>query len=134
MSYISGRVGRDEYIAKHRPEYPVFKYANQNLTEHDQILGLYIGNRRYYCDRTLIFGENLLTRTIILASSAEDVRKSLRNQGYTHILVHLKLLKKWSRSLHEKERRIAADFFNNDNVLLKQNHEYALLALNNRAR
>ena len=134
LSYLSGRVGRDEYITKHRPEYPVFKYANQNLTESDQILGLYIGNRRYYCDRTLIFGENLFTRTIILASSAEDVRMSLRKQGYTHIIAHLNLLKKWSRSLDEEERRIAADFFNNDNVLIKQNQEYVLLALNSHAR
>ena len=134
ISYITGNVGRDEYIAKHRPEYPILKYVNQNLTESDQILGLYIGNRRYYCDRTLIFGENLLTRTVILASSAEDVRVSLRKQGYTHIIAHLNLLKKWSRSLDEEERRIAADFFNNDNVLIKQNQEYALLALNRHAR
>ena len=134
ISYITGNVGRDEYIAKHRPEYPILKYVNQNLTESDQILGLYIGNRRYYCDRTLIFGENFLTRTVILASSAEDVRVSLRKQGYTHIIAHLNLLKKWSRSLDEEERRIAADFFNNDNVLIKQNQEYALLALNRHAR
>lgn len=130
LSYISGRMKREAYIAKHRPEYPVLKYANQNLEETDKILGLYLGNRRYFCDRTLIFGEKKLTRSIIMASSAEDVRASLRQSGYTHVIVHLNLLKQWAGSLNDRERRITADLFNNHMELIKQNQEYSLFALN----
>ena len=133
FSYISGRLGRDEYIAKFRPEYPVVKYANQNLKETDKILGLFLGNRRYYCDRKLIFGENKLTRSIILASTSESVLKSFHNKGYTHVIVHLGLLKQWAGSLDARERKVAADFFTHDMVLLKQNQHYALFVLNDLA-
>ena len=134
LNFISGRMGRDAYIAKHRPEYPVMQYANLNLAESDRILGLFVGNRRYYCDRLLIFGEKYLSRTVISASGAEDVKHSLQASGYTHVIVHLKLLKEWAGSLNEKERRIAADFFNHDMEILKQNQEYALLGFKDSPR
>jgi hypothetical protein len=134
FSYISGRLGRDEYIAKFRPEYPVVKYVNQNLEATDKILGLFLGNRRYYCDWELIFGEKKLTRSIILASTSESVLKSFRDKGYTHVIVNLDLLKQWASSLDERERKVAADFFTHDMVLLKQNQHYALFVLNRLAQ
>jgi ABC-type sugar transport system permease subunit len=33
MSYITGKVTRDEYIQAYRPEYASFQYANQNLSK-----------------------------------------------------------------------------------------------------
>ena len=133
LSYISGHIERDAYITKYRPEYPLLKYANQNLAEGDRILGLYLGNRRYYCDHPMVFGETELTRMLILASSAEDVKKSLGRKGYTHVIVHLDLIKKWSRSLTDRERRIAAVFFSEYLSLIKKNREYALFAFNPRS-
>jgi 4-amino-4-deoxy-L-arabinose transferase-like glycosyltransferase len=55
FSYLSGRLDREAYIEKYRPEYPVFLFANQHLTKDDKILGLFLGKRRYYSDREIIF-------------------------------------------------------------------------------
>ena len=71
------------------------KYANENLSKNDKILGLYLGNRRYYCDRQIIFGENFLTRSVITTSSAEELLDVLTNRGFTHVMVHLDLTKQW---------------------------------------
>ena len=51
IGYLSGRVGREMYITRYRPEYPVMKFANEYLAADAKILGLYLGNRRYYSDR-----------------------------------------------------------------------------------
>jgi 4-amino-4-deoxy-L-arabinose transferase-like glycosyltransferase len=35
FSYISGRVSRDAYIAKYRPEYSIFQYVNRHLPANE---------------------------------------------------------------------------------------------------
>ena len=56
IPYISGQIDRDSYIKKFRPEYEVIRYANQHLPEDALILGLFIGNRRYYFDKKILIG------------------------------------------------------------------------------
>ena len=129
LGYLSGKVGRDEYIGRYRPEFPVMQYANRHLAESDKIMGLFLGNRRYYCDRQLIFGENFLTRAVILASSEEDIQNALIDKGFTHIIVHLDLLRQWSTSLNEREKRVNADFFNTCLTALNRNGAYVLFAI-----
>jgi len=130
LSYLSGKVGRDEYIGRYRPEFPVMQYANRYLAKSDKIMGLFLGNRRYYCDRQLVFGENLLTRAVILASSKEDIQNALIDKGFTHIIVHLDLLRQWSSALNEREKRVNADFFNTCLTALNRNGAYVLFAIN----
>jgi hypothetical protein len=129
FSYLSGRVGREEYITRFRPEYTVMKYANVNLANNDKILGLYLGNRQYYCDREIIFGEDFLTRSVILTSSAEDLLNVLTNRGFTHAMVHLDLMKQWIGTLNERERDVFAEFFNRYLLVLDKNLPYVLFEL-----
>ena len=129
LSYLSGKVGRDEYIGRYRPEFPVMQYANRYLAKSDKIMGLFLGNRRYYCDRQLVFGENLLAKAVILASSEEDIQNALINKGFTHIIVHLDLLRQWSTALNEQEKRINANFFNTCLTALNRNGAYVLFAI-----
>ena len=129
LSYLSGKVGREEYITRFRPEYPVMKFANVNLSSNDKILGLYLGNRRYYCDREIVFGEDFLTRSVIMTSSAEDLLNALVNRGFTHMMVHLDLMKQWLGTLNDRERFIFANFFNRYLRVLNKNLPYVLFEL-----
>ena len=129
FSYLSGRVGREEYITRFRPEYPVMKYANEHLDDNDKILGLYLGNRGYYCDGEIIFGENLLTRSVILSSSPSDLYTALVNRGFTHVMVHLDLLKQWVGTLNDRERGVFVEFFNRYFHVLDKNLPYVLYEL-----
>ena len=129
FSYLSGRVGKEEYISRFRPEYPVMKYANIHLASNDKILGLYLGNRRYYCDREIIFGEDFLTRSVILASSPEDLLNVLTNRGFTHLMIHLDMVKQWVGTLNQRERAVFAEFFNRYLSVLDKNVPYMLFEL-----
>lgn len=133
VDYILGGVGREEYIIRHRPEYSVVKYANQHLTDDARIMGLFMGNRRYYCDRELIFGEKLLAKTLIRADSAVSVNRSLKEHEYTHLIIRFDLLEKWSTSLNEKEREILVEFLNQDLQLIYRKGGYGLFLLNRTA-
>ena len=133
VDYISGRVEREEYITRYRPEYSVVKYANRHLTADARIMGLFMGNRFYYCDRTLLFGEALLKKTLIRAESAASVSRSLEKHGYTHLIIRFDLLEKWSTGLNEKEREILVEFLNRNLHLIYRKYGYGLFYLNHAA-
>ena len=101
IGYLSGKVGREMYITRYRPEYPVMKFANEHLAGDAKILGLYLGNRRYYSDREIEFGENFLSRTVILSASADGIRKTLVDSGFTHVMVNLDLVKQWVSDIEQ---------------------------------
>ena len=126
FSYISGRVGRDAYITYRRPEFSVLKYANQYLSNNHVILGLFLGNRSYYSDRKLVFGEKWFTQSIVLSASDKDIQKDLIRSGYTHLLVNLDLVKQWSKTFERPDQKKIAALFNHRLKLLKQNLSYAL--------
>ena len=127
FSYISGKVGREAYITSRRPEFPVLTYANQNLSNNHVILGLFMGNRSYYSDRKLVFGEKWFTKSIVLSASDKDVQEDLIRRGYSHLLVNLDLVKQWSKTFDRPDQKKIAAFFNHRVRLLKQNLSYALL-------
>ena len=133
VDYISGRVEREEYITRYRPEYSVVKYANRHLTADARIMGLFMGNRFYYCDRTLLFGEALLKKTLIRAESAASVSRSLEKHGYTHLIIRFDLLEKWFTGLNEKEREILVEFLNRNLHLIYRKYGYGLFYLNHAA-
>jgi len=57
LEYLTGRISRDDYITRYRPEYAAMRYINKNLPENAGILFFFVGNRGYYCDRTYLFEE-----------------------------------------------------------------------------
>ena len=129
IGYISGKVAREIYITRYRPEYPVMRFANEHLSGDSKILGLYLGNRRYYCDREIIFGEDWLTRSVIMTSSAEDLLSVMLNRRFTHVMVHFDLLKQWIGTLNDHERAIFAEFFKRYLHVLDKNLPYVLYEL-----
>jgi 4-amino-4-deoxy-L-arabinose transferase-like glycosyltransferase len=112
FSYLSGQMGRDEYILKYRPEYSIYQYANRNLPDNSKILGLFLGNRRYYSDQELIFGVNEFKESVNRSDSADILLKELKKNGYTHVIIRFDLFNRWtSKQFGERKKEMLKEFF-----------------------
>jgi hypothetical protein len=130
FSYIGGRLSRDAYIEKHRPEYPVLQYANSHLDNKDKILGLFIGKRRYYSDREIIFDTDLFRQVLSTAPSADMVALDFHRAGVTHLLVRYDIFNNWSQAVFNgPEREKIRDFFKANLKLLFSKGGYGLYQL-----
>ena len=128
LSYISGRVGRDEYIEKYRPEHAVIQYANKNLSDNARILGIFIGNRGYYSDREVVFFNiKLFRKTIDSAVSAERLLYDIKNKGISHLIIGFDLFNEWANiNFGKREKEIIGNFIKNHLHLLFSKGGYGL--------
>lgn len=132
LGYISGQISRDDYIARYRSEYPVLQYANRNLHSDAKILGLFLGNRLYYSDREMIFGNSLFQELVQPSDSADMLARKMNQMGFSHLLVRFDLFNRWSSArINDREKqRIIMDLFNNQTKLLISEGGYGLFQLN----
>jgi len=105
ISYVTGRVPRDAYIAKYRPEYTIYQYANQHLPDRVKILGLFLGNRRYYSERELIFGVDLFKKIVNSAESDEALFNDFRENGFTHLIIRYDLFNQWTNKQFDDSKK-----------------------------
>jgi hypothetical protein len=130
MSYIGGTLTRDQYIERYRPEYAAIRYANQTLAQDARIFGLFLGNRSYYSDREVVFGDSFFYHTVVREDSARDIAGALKQKKITHVLVYYRILKRWStQNFNLQERVKLVDFFNNHASLVFAKGEYGLYQL-----
>lgn len=97
LSYISGRLSRDEYLAKQLPEYRIMQYASNNLPASAKILCIFMGWRGYYLDRPHSFDyhgnkNSLLAWLNKPGMTAEKIGQLLTEKGITHLLIRRDLL------------------------------------------
>jgi hypothetical protein len=127
VGYLRGHMGRDEYIEKYRPEYAAIKYANNNLSEDAKILCFFLGNRRYYSDREMLFDETILIHSV---KSRNMIRSDLRKKGITHLLIWYEMFDKWViNNFSENEKILIGEFFREDTALLFSKGGYGLFKL-----
>ena len=128
VGYITGRVGRDEYIERYRPEYAVIKYANQKIPADAKILGVYLGNRGYYSERELIFDYNKYLWNILnQRSSAKKIFSQIKNAGITHMIIRYDLFENRIKNNYTEDQRRTLDiFFKNHLGLLFSQGGYGL--------
>jgi hypothetical protein len=127
FGYISGRVGRDEYITRFRPAYPVIQYANANLAENARILGLFLGNRRYYSERPMILNENIFKKIVAGASSPKMLARKLTKRGFTHLFIRYDLFNQWvNANFDQQHRKLLSAYFEHDVRLLISRGGYGL--------
>jgi len=125
VAYLSGEINRDQYIEMYRPEYPAIKYINQRLSENAIIYCLFIGNRRYYFDRTTIFDDKKIQTIIKTSTTEDDIAQALDQMGVTHLLIGLDFLPEWiHRNYTPEEKKRIVGFFNHklENVFSKNNY------------
>jgi len=132
LGYISGQINRDDYIARYRSEYPVIQYANRSLDSDAKILALFLGNRGYYSDREMIFGNSLFEKLVEPSESADMLARKMNQMGFSHILVRFDLFKRWSSSrINDRgKQQLILDLFNNRAKLLISSGGYGLFQLN----
>lgn len=128
IDYISGRVGRDDYIEKYRPEYAAIKFANQNIPADAKILGVYLGNRGYYSERELVFAHHkILWWSLDYENSAQKMRSDLKRTGITHLIIRYDLFENQIKNnYNEDQRQTIARFFKNHLELLFSKGGYGL--------
>jgi hypothetical protein len=131
IGYISGRVNRDDYIEKYRPEYAIIKFANQNIPADAKILGVYLGNRGYYSERELIFAHNkILWWSLDYENSAQKMWSDLKRTGITHLMIRYDLFENQIKNnYNEDQRRTIALFFKNHLELLFSKNGYGLFGV-----
>jgi len=112
FSYISGRMSRDKYIAKYRPEYTIYQYVNRHLPENVKILGLFLGHRLYYSQRNLIFGVSQFNKIVNSADSETKLLKELREQGFSHLIIRFDLFNQWTnKQFNDRKKEVLKIFF-----------------------
>ncbi len=134
FSYLSGSLSRDEYITKHRLEYPVMQYINERLPLDAYILFLFMGNRGYYCERNYIFdlyrNKSRFYGIVEQADDSEDILAGFKNMGITHLLMNSDLLNKWIETSFDERRQVLLQgFFKEYTEAIYSQHGYALYAL-----
>ena len=130
VPYISGQIDRDRYIKKFRPEYEVIRYANQHLPEDALILGLFIGNRRYYFEKKILLDIDLFKRTTASSNSIDQIGERFNSIGITHIMVRYDLFNNWMEyNLGPEKQTLLITFLSNRAKQIKSYGGYGLFEL-----
>ena len=128
FDYIRGRISRDDYIEKYLGEYPVLQYANTNLRHDAKILALFLGNRRYYSERELIFGKSMFRRLVKSVKSSDMLASELDRLGFTHLLIRYDIFRSWSTvQFNQDEKELLKTFFKGHLTPLFSKTGYGLL-------
>ena len=130
FSYMGGKIGRNEYIARYRPEYRAFQYANRNLSDDVKVLALFLGNRSYYVDRELIFGDNLFKKIVKKSNSPAIIRAEIQRLGFTHLLIRYDIFNRWAGvQFNDKEKKRLSLFLDRNLKQLFSQSGYGLFQL-----
>jgi 4-amino-4-deoxy-L-arabinose transferase-like glycosyltransferase len=130
LSYLQGKVSRDEYILKYRPEYAALSFANRSLPEDARILGLFNGNRIYYSEREMICDNEGFRRAVTTTQSPTELARRLERDGFSHLLVRLDLFSQWADSQFKpSEKLLLQSFFTETLERVYHGHGYALFAI-----
>jgi hypothetical protein len=131
FSYLDGSVDRDEFISKHRPEYTVIQYINENLPSNALVLFLFMGKRGYYCERDYVLDmkrdRSTIQETAEKAGKAEDILRRFLDLRITHIVMDQRLFVQWVQSSFSPNARLLMQQFMNKYLdLLYTRNGYSL--------
>jgi hypothetical protein len=71
------------------------RYANDHLAADARILALFLGQRRYYFDRDVVFSEGLIGNAVANSQTPEEIGLQLKAMGITHLMVRQDLFQRW---------------------------------------
>jgi len=131
LEYISGRISREDYISRRRPAYRVHAYARDHLAPDAVILGLFLGNRRYYSERSMLLDDYLLLEALSGVESGQSCNNVLGKRGITHIMLRQDLFTKWAHdNFRPQGMEVLVRFINRELTLLTSHRGYYLYELN----
>ncbi len=95
VPYVTGQQDYATYVLQHRPEYAVISLANHVVPADRKVLGLYLGNRRYYFSADAIVVNQVFTSIAERSASGDAIADRLLDLGYSHLVVHTGLFRHW---------------------------------------
>lgn len=95
LPYVTGRQDYGAYVAERRSEYPAVALANQLVPPGSKVLGLHLGNRRYYFSVDAILVNEVFASIAGQAESGDGIADRLLELGYSHLVVHTGLFREW---------------------------------------
>jgi 4-amino-4-deoxy-L-arabinose transferase-like glycosyltransferase len=98
LPYVTGKMDYAAYVSQHRSEYPAIALANEVVPPGRKVLGLYLGNRRYYFTADAIAVNKVFTSIAEQSTSGDAIAARLLELGYSHIVVHTGLFRQWLTS------------------------------------
>jgi len=132
LGYLNGKLTRDEYITKYRPEYKVMQYANKTLPESAKILCVFVGNRGYYLHRDHSFDNNDNNELLLswIREPGIDTTKiisRLKQKGITHVLLRTDLFSQNLRqNIPTSNQHLPAELFQNYFIHIYSHINYSL--------
>lgn len=98
LPYVTGKQDYATYVGERRGEYAAIALANEVVAPDRKVLGLYLGNRRYYFSADAIAVNKVFTSIAEQSSSGDAIAERLLELGYSHIVVHTGLFRQWQAS------------------------------------
>jgi len=127
FQYLSGKISRDEYIQMFSPEYASIQYANKHTSSEAIILGMFIGHRIYYSDRSILFRDKTLKEMTKNGADEKQMLSVLQKLGVTHMLVRYDVFEDWlSGSFTPPQRALWMRLLKTDMQLLFSKDGYGL--------
>ncbi len=115
ISYLVGGETRREYLSRVLPDYRVVAYANENIPEDSKVYFLFTGDRVYYWERDVYYGDRTGGELVSLVKGARDaasLRDRFTSRGFTHLFVMDALLKRFALdNFGEDELAVLSGFF-----------------------
>ena len=119
LPYIGGKIGRDDYITRYRPEFPSIRYINSHLSDNSRILGVFLGNRGYYFDKTVIFDFSFMKKSVKKTSQEKSLREAFCRRRISHIMLRRDLFDSWvKQTFSQNEIAVLNSFFRHHTRLL----------------
>ncbi len=110
LPYIAGKQSYEDYVQQHRPEFAAIDRANRVVPAGSKVLGLYLGNRRYYFSVDAILVNAVFTSIAGNSGSGQDIADQLTNLGYSHLVVHNDLLQQWLETVDAETQARVSNF------------------------
>ena len=129
LSYIRGKISRDQYISRFRPEYPVIQYANKYIGADAKVLCLFLGNRGYYMHFKPVFkrpASNIFFERSMKSTKRDSIKDELARRGISHILLRNDLTNNWLQNIYQGKKEVILDFFRQDTIQVYSHGGYSL--------
>ncbi|HEX7784667.1 MAG TPA: hypothetical protein VF653_00465, partial [Methylomirabilota bacterium] len=146
LRVVLGGETRDEYLRRRLDYYAYYELIDRELPADAKIWLIDMRRDTYHLNRPhfsdFIFEDYTLTRYVREASTVEDIRARVRDQGITHLLVRHDVLMDYRRSPIVDDRRsrgenmakmaLMAAFFSQGTRLIKGDQKFWLIELSPR--
>lgn len=112
VPYVTGKQSYEDYVQTYRPEFAAIDRANRVVPAGSKVLGLYLGNRRYYFSVDAIVLNAVFTSIAEKSGSGQDIADQLTQFGYSHLVIHNDLFRQWLETADTATQARVANFAN----------------------